>query len=99
MLIKLLILKPKVKRENYYISITKKHQRHSKSIQILPKTGSVTLIQYSRTLQEPIHPLWSRREMNAARRPPTTPTTMSAFHLVFVVTSSNFGLKGSAREQ
>ena len=29
----------------------------------------------------------------------TTPTTMSAFHLVFVVTSSNFGLKGSAREQ
>ena len=37
--------------------------------------------------------------MNAARRPPTTPTTMSAFHLVFVVTSSNFGLKGSAREQ
>ena len=40
-----------------------------------------------------------RREMNAARRPPTTPTTMSAFHLVFVVTSSNFGLKGSAREQ
>ena len=37
--------------------------------------------------------------MNAARRPPTTPTIMSAFHLVFVVTSSHFGLKGSAREQ
>ena len=37
--------------------------------------------------------------MNAARRPPTTGTTMSAFHLVFVFTSSSFGRKGSARQQ
>ena len=37
--------------------------------------------------------------MKAARRPTTTATTMSAFHLVFVFTSSSFGRKGSARQQ
>ena len=37
--------------------------------------------------------------MNAARTPPTTATTMSAFHLVFVFTSTSFGRKGSARQQ
>ena len=37
--------------------------------------------------------------MKAARTPTTTATIMSAFHLMFFLTISNFGRKGSARKQ
>lgn len=66
------------------------------SFKILFATRNVTLIQCSRTLQEPIHTLWSRIEIKAARKPTTTATIMSALHLVFVFASSSFGRKGSA---
>ena len=37
--------------------------------------------------------------MKAARTPTTTAIIMSAFHLMFFLTTSNFGRKGSARKQ
>ena len=37
--------------------------------------------------------------MRTARRTITTGTVMSALHLVFVFPSSDFGRKGSARQQ